>query len=145
MSGTSGFTITALIGISRAAPENYGYFATHPSAAEVLRIVATWVGVFMWVFTFWVFGLAFWINVVELFVKREGRWTVNVTFTNVAWGEFIRRCERGVYCADHDCSYDIPECGVGVEYDLSGTGVGKRGDHLGFCGDGRFACSVLVA
>ncbi|KAK4497892.1 hypothetical protein PRZ48_010547 [Zasmidium cellare] len=85
MSGTSGFTITALIGIARAAPQNYGYFATHPSAAEVLRIVATWVGVFMWVFTFWVFGLAFWINVAELFVKKEGRWRVNVTFTNVAW------------------------------------------------------------
>ncbi|KAF2173553.1 hypothetical protein M409DRAFT_61918 [Zasmidium cellare ATCC 36951] len=87
MSGTSGFTITALIGIARAAPKNYGYFATHPSAPEVLLIVATWVGVFMWVFTFWVFGLAFWINVAELLVRREdGKgWRVNVAFTNVAW------------------------------------------------------------
>lgn len=88
MTGTSGFTITALIGIARAAPKNYGYFALHPLAGEVLLIVATWVGVFMWVFTFWVFGLAFWINVLEIFVKKEGKWTLNVAFTNVAWGEF---------------------------------------------------------
>lgn len=85
MTGTSGFTIVALIGIARAAPENFGYFATHPIAAEVLLILATWIGVFMWIFTFWVFGIAFWINVAELFVRKEGRLRVNISFKNTAW------------------------------------------------------------
>ncbi|EME42150.1 hypothetical protein DOTSEDRAFT_73066 [Dothistroma septosporum NZE10] len=86
MVGTSGFTIVALIGIARGAPDDYGYFATHPMAKEILLVVATWVGVFMWVFSLWVFGLALLVNLAE-FVKRDehGKWKVNVQFTNTAW------------------------------------------------------------
>jgi tellurite resistance protein TehA-like permease len=88
--GTSGFTIVALIGMARAAPSGYGYFERNPIAADVLLIVATWVGVFLWLFSFWAFGLAFMINVLELFVKRNGTWHVNLPYTNTAWGKFCR-------------------------------------------------------
>ncbi|KAF2213699.1 hypothetical protein CERZMDRAFT_120872 [Cercospora zeae-maydis SCOH1-5] len=59
MVGTAGFTIVALIGCARAAPADYGYFATHPIAGEVLLIVATWTGIFMWLFSLFVFALIF--------------------------------------------------------------------------------------
>ena len=85
--GSSGFTIVALIGIARAAPRDYGYFAAHPIAAEVVLIVATWSGVFMWLFAMWLFGLAFFITVLELLTKKDGKWKVNMTFNNTWWGE----------------------------------------------------------
>lgn len=87
MPGLGAYTIVALIGMARAAPKGYAYFDTHPTAAEVLLIVATWVGVFMWLHSFWVFGIAFWINTLELFVKRDGKWVLNISFSNTAWGK----------------------------------------------------------
>ncbi|KAK4613393.1 Malic acid transport protein [Fulvia fulva] len=90
MVGTSGFTIVALIGIARGAPEGYAYFAAHPMAKEILVVVATWVGVFMWVFSFWVFGLALLVNLVELMKRdEEGKWRVNVQFTNTSWASIF--------------------------------------------------------
>ncbi|CZT14183.1 related to C4-dicarboxylate transport protein mae1 [Ramularia collo-cygni] len=83
MVGTSGYTIVALIGLARATnPLPYGYFNTHPMAGEVLLIVATWFGVFLWVFTFWVFSLASCINLFGLFIKEDRK---NLKFGNVAW------------------------------------------------------------
>jgi tellurite resistance protein TehA-like permease len=80
MVGTSGYTIVALIGIARAASKtSYGYFNTHPTAGEVLLIVATWMGIFLWVFTFWVFSLAVCINLFGLFEKKDGRWQTSVS------------------------------------------------------------------
>jgi tellurite resistance protein TehA-like permease len=90
MTGTSGFTIVALIGIARAGPMTaYGFFNTHPTAGEVLLIVATWVGVFMWVFTAWVFLVAAFVNLYELVEKRDGKWRVAMSFTNVGWCEYL--------------------------------------------------------
>jgi tellurite resistance protein TehA-like permease len=89
MTGTSGFTIVALIGIARAGPTTaYGYFNTHPMAGEVLLIMATWVGVFMWVFTAWVFGVGVVVNLWEMVETRR----VGMSFTNVAWCEYLDRC-----------------------------------------------------
>jgi C4-dicarboxylate transporter/malic acid transport protein len=56
--GSSGYTIVALIGCAKAIPDGYGYFAKHPAAAETLNVVALWVGIFLWLFTFWLFAIA---------------------------------------------------------------------------------------
>lgn len=85
--GSSGFTIVAIIGAARAIPANYAYFAVHPTAPEVLLIVATWMGIFMWVFTFWLFGLAFCVTVASIFVKKDGRWLFQMGFHMSWWGE----------------------------------------------------------
>lgn len=91
MVGTSGFTIVALIGVARAAPMGYGYFATHPTAGEVVMILATWVGVFLWLFTFFVFLLAFMITMATVFRKEDGKWKLGLSWHNSAWGkpEFV--------------------------------------------------------
>ncbi|CAK4025561.1 Malic acid transport [Lecanosticta acicola] len=89
MVGTSGFTIVALIGIARAAPPRYAYFAAHPAAAETLLVLATWAGIFLWLFSFWVFALAAVINLADLFhrdqVSRKWRFNHALTWTNTAW------------------------------------------------------------
>lgn len=83
MVGTSGYTIVALIGCARATnPLPYGYFNTHPIASEVLLIVATWFGVFLWLFTAFVFFLATCINVFGLFIKEDRE---KLKFGMVAW------------------------------------------------------------
>lgn len=56
--GSSGYTIVALIGCAKAIPDGYGYFAKHPTASETLNIVALWIGIFLWLFTFWLFAIA---------------------------------------------------------------------------------------
>ncbi|KAJ5496527.1 C4-dicarboxylate transporter/malic acid transport protein [Penicillium fimorum] len=56
--GSSGYTIVALIGCAKAIPDEYGYFAKHPTASETLNIVALWIGIFLWLFTFWLFAIA---------------------------------------------------------------------------------------
>ena len=85
--GSSGYTIVALIGAARAVPTGYGYFNTHPMAADVLQIVAVWVGIFMWIFTFWIFGMAFCVNIASVFVKQDGKWRSNMGFKLSWWGE----------------------------------------------------------
>ncbi|CAM1509744.1 Fc.00g000790.m01.CDS01 [Cosmosporella sp. VM-42] len=56
--GPAGYTTVAIIGMSRAIPDGYGYFAAHPMAAEVLRIMALWVGVWIWCVAFWFFAFS---------------------------------------------------------------------------------------
>jgi tellurite resistance protein TehA-like permease len=56
--GTPAYTIIAFIGQARAIPTSYGYFATHPSAAETLQILALFISIALWVFTFWLFAIA---------------------------------------------------------------------------------------
>jgi len=56
--GSAGFTIVALIGQARALPRDYGYFASHPAAVDALQAVALFVGIFLWLFTFWLFSIA---------------------------------------------------------------------------------------
>lgn len=59
-------------------------------AAEILMIVATWVGVFMWLFTLWLFGIAF-VIVLSVAVKRvNGRLHFPMTFNNTWWGKLAR-------------------------------------------------------
>lgn len=56
--GSSGYTIVALIGCAKAIPDGDGYFAKHPTASETLNVMALWIGIFLWLFTFWLFAIA---------------------------------------------------------------------------------------
>jgi tellurite resistance protein TehA-like permease len=53
------YTITALMGISRTLPRDYGYFAEHPSAVDTLQSTALLVSIVLWLFGFWFFSLVF--------------------------------------------------------------------------------------
>jgi tellurite resistance protein TehA-like permease len=57
--GLIGYTITALMGLSKAIPRDYGYFADHPSSPEILSVMALWASIFLWVFGFFLFSIAF--------------------------------------------------------------------------------------
>ncbi|OBW66353.1 MAG: Cutinase [Aureobasidium pullulans] len=56
--GPAGFTILALIGMSNALPEGYGYFAKNPTAIPALQAMALFVSIFIWMIGFWWFALA---------------------------------------------------------------------------------------
>lgn len=70
--GSAGYTIIALIGCAKAIPDGHGYFAKHPTAAETLRIMALWIGIFLWLFTFWLFAVAAVAHVPILVSKLRG-------------------------------------------------------------------------
>ncbi|KAF1939369.1 hypothetical protein EJ02DRAFT_456966 [Clathrospora elynae] len=72
--GACAYTVVALIGQANAIPE-YGYFAKHPSAAETLRVVALFVGIFVWLFAFWIFSIAFLCNITVV-----GKMTFSLTW-----------------------------------------------------------------
>ncbi|KAF2637010.1 hypothetical protein P280DRAFT_552465 [Massarina eburnea CBS 473.64] len=56
--GSAAYTIVVLMGLSRAIPEDYGYFAAHPGAADTLQTMALFVSVFLWLFAFYLFAIA---------------------------------------------------------------------------------------
>lgn len=64
--GSVAYTVVALIGQAGAIPSlpASGYFARHPSAKETLEVVALFVGIFMWLFSFWIFAIAVLGNIV---------------------------------------------------------------------------------
>ncbi|KAF4986938.1 hypothetical protein FGRMN_10610 [Fusarium graminum] len=70
--GSAGYTIIVLIGCARAIPDGHGYFARHPIAAETLNIMALWIGVFLWLFTFWLFAIAAVAHIPILVSKVTG-------------------------------------------------------------------------
>jgi C4-dicarboxylate transporter/malic acid transport protein len=70
--GAGGYTILTLIGCARALPADYGYFAAHPMAIEVLQIMALWVAIFLWLFTFWFFAMALVAN-IPAWIPKFGR------------------------------------------------------------------------
>jgi len=79
--GASGFTIVVLIGVARACPRDYAYFEDHPMAAEILLVVATWVGIFLWIFTFFCFSIAALVTAREAFGRSEtGKLTAKMTY-----------------------------------------------------------------
>jgi tellurite resistance protein TehA-like permease len=57
--GSVAYTIVAIIGLANAIPE-HGYFSNerHPMAKEICVVMALVVSVFMWLFSFWMFGIA---------------------------------------------------------------------------------------
>lgn len=56
--GPPSFTGLALIGMSRALPEGYGYFATYPAAIPALRAVALFAAIFLWALGLWWFAIS---------------------------------------------------------------------------------------
>lgn len=88
--GPPSFTTLALIQMSNNIP-NYGYFVAHPSAAEVLRVMALFIGVFLWTLAFWFFCISM-ISVLQAASKMSFQlvwWALifpNVGFT-IATGD----------------------------------------------------------
>ncbi|KAK6955480.1 hypothetical protein Daesc_003119 [Daldinia eschscholtzii] len=82
--GSAGYTVVSLIGCARYIPQGYGFFAEHPGAADVLQVLATWVGIFLWLFAFWLFGLALVANLPLVFPYRHLR--PRMSFTLSWWG-----------------------------------------------------------
>ncbi|CAI6241662.1 unnamed protein product [Periconia digitata] len=56
--GAAAFTVLVLVKLADAIPVSYGYFAGHPGAVETLQTLAVFTGVFLWMFSFWLFVLA---------------------------------------------------------------------------------------
>lgn len=85
--GPAGYTALALIGMARAIPEGYGYFAVYPVAADVLRILATWISVWIWCLAFWFFAISV-VAMVRGAIKRKVRFTLvwwSFVFPNVGF------------------------------------------------------------
>ncbi|RYO33939.1 hypothetical protein AA0113_g11653 [Alternaria arborescens] len=61
--GSCAYTIVALIGLANAVSEDASYFVRHPAAPEILRVLALFTGIFLYVFAFWLFAIAFLGNV----------------------------------------------------------------------------------
>jgi tellurite resistance protein TehA-like permease len=56
--GPPSFTSLALIGLAKALPKDFDYFALHPLAYEVLNTVALFVAIFLWALAFWFFCIS---------------------------------------------------------------------------------------
>ena len=56
--GPPSFTALAIIGMAKSIPSNFGYFSSHPTAYDVLNIIAVFMGVFLWSLSFWFFCIS---------------------------------------------------------------------------------------
>jgi tellurite resistance protein TehA-like permease len=83
---SSGYVMVCLMGCSRHLPRDYGYFAQHPAAVEMLQVVALWASIFLWLVTFWIFALACIATMPLLWPFRNGRSGPRVHFTPSWWG-----------------------------------------------------------
>ncbi|KAF1924421.1 C4-dicarboxylate transporter/malic acid transport protein [Didymella exigua CBS 183.55] len=61
--GAGAYTIVALIGQANAIPESYEYFAAHPGTKSILQTLALFSGIFLWLFSFYMFAIAVVANV----------------------------------------------------------------------------------
>ncbi|CAJ2511407.1 Uu.00g070320.m01.CDS01 [Anthostomella pinea] len=84
--GSARYTIVSLIGCARYIPPGYGFFARFPNAVEILQLVALWVSIFLWLFTFWLFAIAFISNIPVMFPFKHGRCQPRMSFTLSWWG-----------------------------------------------------------
>ncbi|KAF7558835.1 hypothetical protein G7046_g5330 [Stylonectria norvegica] len=79
--GPAGYTTGSIIGMARAIPAEYGYFAANPVAPEVLRIMALWIGVWIWCVAFWFFAFSL-IAVMASAIRWRLRFSM-------AWWAFV--------------------------------------------------------
>ena len=90
--GSAGYTIVSVMACAKALPDGYAYFEKHPQAAEILRVTALWFGIFLWLFTFWLFSIAFIATLPLMFprVRRRGGLQIQprMKFT-LPWWAFI--------------------------------------------------------
>jgi tellurite resistance protein TehA-like permease len=87
--GSVGFTIVAFIGSARAIPPGVQYFAAHPSAQEILLVLATWVSIFMWAFAVFLFGVAFFVTLASSISRKNGRLVLPIHYNNAFWGKLM--------------------------------------------------------
>jgi len=84
--GSAGYTIIALIGCANAIPDGYGYFAKHPTASETLKVIALWISIFLWLFTFWLFAIALVAHLPILLSKYHNKMSrQQISFTLPWW------------------------------------------------------------
>ncbi|KAF4452763.1 hypothetical protein F53441_4475 [Fusarium austroafricanum] len=79
--GPAGYTAVAIIGMSRSFPDGYGYFATYPMANEILRVLALWVGIWIWCVGFWFFGFG-----LLAVLSSAHRWKLQFS---MSWWAFV--------------------------------------------------------
>ncbi|KAI0425493.1 voltage-dependent anion channel [Xylaria sp. FL1042] len=88
--GSSGYTIVSLMGCAQNLPNGYSYFARHPSGVEVLQVMADWIGVFLWLWTFWLFATALLVNLPTVLPRIGPGFRVNVRMNfDVKWWGMI--------------------------------------------------------
>ena len=56
--GPPGFAALAIIGMSNALPDDYGYLGINPGSATALESMALFTGIFIWMIGFWWFCIA---------------------------------------------------------------------------------------
>ncbi|KAI1764877.1 voltage-dependent anion channel [Hypoxylon sp. FL1150] len=83
--GASGYAIVALLSCARSVPRGYGYFARYSTAADVVRVLATWASIFLWLFAFWLFTIALVANIPPL-LHRKRYFRPHMAFTLSWWG-----------------------------------------------------------
>ncbi|KAI5461032.1 voltage-dependent anion channel [Mariannaea sp. PMI_226] len=85
--GPPGFTSTGLIGLSRSIPTDYAYFARFPIAPQILKVMALWIGIWMWALAFWFFAfstIAFCMGIAKNRIRFSMAWWALV-FPNTAF------------------------------------------------------------
>ncbi|PON28100.1 hypothetical protein TGAM01_v203237 [Trichoderma gamsii] len=85
--GPPGFTATGLIGLSRSIPVNYAYFARFPAAPQILRVLALWIGIWLWALAFWFFSfslIALTIGITKGRIRFSMAWWA-IVFPNTAF------------------------------------------------------------
>ena len=68
--GPPSFTGLALIGLSNALPNDYGYFSKYPIAIPILQPLADFMAIFLWALAFWFFCQAL-ISVIDGLRKMQ--------------------------------------------------------------------------
>ncbi|KAJ5807320.1 C4-dicarboxylate transporter/malic acid transport protein [Penicillium robsamsonii] len=107
--GSSGYTIVALIGCAKAIPDEYGYFANHPTASETLNVVALWIGIFLWLFTFWLFAIAL---------------VAHSTHYDSKWGNSMLEATDELHTSL--VGHHLPQCWLHNCHDLHWRGAGNQ-------------------
>lgn len=57
--GPPGFTALALIGLAKDYPSHYNYFGADDVTSQILQVMATMTGIFIWSLALWFFCIAF--------------------------------------------------------------------------------------
>ncbi|MCJ1377207.1 hypothetical protein MMC17_000299 [Xylographa soralifera] len=56
--GPPSFTALSIIGMASSIPNQFGYFGSHPTAFDILNIIAVFMAVFLWSLSFWFFSIS---------------------------------------------------------------------------------------
>ncbi|KAI0202420.1 voltage-dependent anion channel [Astrocystis sublimbata] len=80
------YAMVCFIGCSRYLPRDYGYFATHPAAVDILQVLALWSSIFLWLVAFWLFALVIVATAPDILPFRGGRFEPQMQFTLAWWG-----------------------------------------------------------